>query len=72
MNNFDPFWLPPGATYPVTIERYRRWWQFWKPQRWLERATAVVPPPEHVNCRCVIAPHIEGDRHPTTRSAFEE
>ena len=48
------FGLAPGDHYPVLVIRRRRWWQFWRPPTWSEWQDRVVPPPRHVNCRCVI------------------
>lgn len=50
-----PLWgLSPGEEFVVSVWRYRKWWQLWKPRRWLEKATAVAPGPAHFNCRCTI------------------
>lgn len=53
--------LMPGSTYMAMVKTKRRWWQFWRPRfsyRWVE---ATVPPPNLPNCRCTLAPHVEGE-----------
>lgn len=49
-----PAWMMPGTQFPVTIVKHRHWWQIWKPERWTEDAMAIVPPPQHPNCRTTL------------------